>query len=179
MIREWLSQLGDLLRRRREDLRLVPSDARVDPDQFPEHDFPVHCPECGYLLRALPEPRCPECGRPFDRGRLLVEKYVGGNGVPPHRKKGAFWWGWIGVWLVVIASLVSNLDPLFDWLGFPSGSSLRDMIDRLVYFASLAGLLLLLSAYWFERRKHRQLRTRQKQVLEAVKLSTGWEPEQV
>ncbi len=24
------------------------------------------CRECGYLLRGLTEPRCPECGRPFD-----------------------------------------------------------------------------------------------------------------
>ena len=26
----------------------------------------AQCRECGYLLRGLPEPRCPECGRPFD-----------------------------------------------------------------------------------------------------------------
>lgn len=25
-----------------------------------------HCTKCGYDLRALPEPRCPECGRPFN-----------------------------------------------------------------------------------------------------------------
>jgi len=29
------------------------------------------CPHCGYNLRGLPEDRCPECGRPFDRARLL------------------------------------------------------------------------------------------------------------
>lgn len=26
---------------------------------------PGHCTHCGYLLRGLPEPRCPECGTPF------------------------------------------------------------------------------------------------------------------
>src|SRR3954464_7844824 len=25
-----------------------------------------HCEQCGYDLRALTEPRCPECGKPFD-----------------------------------------------------------------------------------------------------------------
>ncbi len=28
---------------------------------------PRECPECGYDLRGLPEPRCPECGEPFFR----------------------------------------------------------------------------------------------------------------
>jgi hypothetical protein len=27
---------------------------------------PGHCAKCGYNLRGLPEPRCPECGTPFD-----------------------------------------------------------------------------------------------------------------
>lgn len=35
--------------------------------------FPLgHCP-CGYDLRGLPEPRCPECGRPFEPGEMSVE----------------------------------------------------------------------------------------------------------
>lgn len=28
---------------------------------------PSHCRTCGYDLRGLPEPRCPECGEPFDQ----------------------------------------------------------------------------------------------------------------
>lgn len=28
---------------------------------------PEHCANCGYDLRGLPEPRCPECGQPFLR----------------------------------------------------------------------------------------------------------------
>ena len=29
-------------------------------------DSSPHCDQCGYDLRALTEPRCPECGKPFD-----------------------------------------------------------------------------------------------------------------
>ena len=28
---------------------------------------PGHCQRCGYVLRGLPEPRCPECGTAFKR----------------------------------------------------------------------------------------------------------------
>src|SRR5689334_1067676 len=38
-----------------------PSEAR------PTHDGDdLACPMCGYNLRGLVDPRCPECGRPFD-----------------------------------------------------------------------------------------------------------------
>lgn len=56
--------------------RVIPEDARVDPGQFPPDEFPLYCPNCDYLLRGLEVNRCPECGRPFDPGRLLVEQYV-------------------------------------------------------------------------------------------------------
>ena len=31
----------------------------------------VHCPQCGYDLRALPQPRCPECGFRFDEEGIV------------------------------------------------------------------------------------------------------------
>lgn len=33
-----------------------------------------HCQKCGYNLTGLSEPRCPECGRPFDPSMLSVER---------------------------------------------------------------------------------------------------------
>lgn len=56
--------------------QVIPPDARVDPARFPETEFPLTCPKCDYLLRGLKEERCPECGEPFDRGRLLVLEYA-------------------------------------------------------------------------------------------------------
>lgn len=35
----------------------------IDPASPSQEGF---CARCGYSLRGLPEPRCPECGRPFD-----------------------------------------------------------------------------------------------------------------
>lgn len=32
---------------------------------------PNHCAKCGYCLTGLPEPRCPECGAPFQPGKPL------------------------------------------------------------------------------------------------------------
>lgn len=49
----------------------------LDPQLYPEEEFPVHCPRCGYELRGLPHPRCPECGTPFDRAALLAIEYLG------------------------------------------------------------------------------------------------------
>lgn len=53
-----------------------PAGTSVDPARFPEDEFPVVCLNCGYSLRALPDGKCPECGRPFERGVLLVDMYV-------------------------------------------------------------------------------------------------------
>jgi hypothetical protein len=33
--------------------------------RFPKRDESV-CQRCGYSLRGLPQPRCPECGEPFE-----------------------------------------------------------------------------------------------------------------
>jgi hypothetical protein len=54
----------------------IPRDTRVDPSQFPETEFPLHCPCCGYLLRGVPDGPCPECGTPFERSLRIVQQYV-------------------------------------------------------------------------------------------------------
>ena len=60
----------------RKWLNMLPTDTIVDPLTFPEAGFPVRCMGCSYTLTGLPDGRCPECGREFTRGRLLVEQYA-------------------------------------------------------------------------------------------------------
>lgn len=57
---------------------VFPLDARVDPANFPESDYPIHCVQCDYLLTGLSEERCPECGTPFERGRRIVDEHYRG-----------------------------------------------------------------------------------------------------
>ena len=42
------------------------------------HD-PLHCGKCGYNLTGLTEPRCPECGEPFDVRVLKWSEQATGN----------------------------------------------------------------------------------------------------
>jgi hypothetical protein len=38
---------------------------RYQRKRLPPADDEPRCEYCGYILRGLPEPRCPECGEPF------------------------------------------------------------------------------------------------------------------
>jgi len=54
----------------------VPQDADFIPDPAPDAAVDgetLHCPLCGYSLRGLPEPRCPECGYAFTWAGLRDE----------------------------------------------------------------------------------------------------------
>lgn len=69
------------------------------------------CPNCGYCLRGLHDPRCPECGQPFDpddpalvsprhgSGLLLLGMALGGSGVAllAHLKC-TYWLMWVAVY---------------------------------------------------------------------------------
>ncbi len=74
MFKRALSTTLCILRKRYGASRRIPRDAHVDPARFSEEEFPVYCVKCGYLLRGLPDNKCPECGETFDRGRLLVQQ---------------------------------------------------------------------------------------------------------
>lgn len=115
MLRGAVHALWHLLRRPLFGTIVIPKDARVDPAQFPEDQFPVHCVKCGYWLRGLPDGRCPECGEPFERGRLLVRQYVHGR-IARRRKRAlvyrvrhycaiAFW----GCYLIPVGTMVAAL----------------------------------------------------------------------
>jgi hypothetical protein len=40
-----------------------------------------HCVHCGYCLRGLPEPRCPECGTTFDQRQCMSRNHMDGDEV--------------------------------------------------------------------------------------------------
>jgi hypothetical protein len=104
-MRSWIRKL---LPPRVIDGQVVPPDARVDPAAFPDDQFPVYCPQCRYLLRGLTSDRCPECGTPFDRGRLLVGQYI----FSPERWQCARSWKW-AIWAMVIGFLPTAASALF------------------------------------------------------------------
>jgi hypothetical protein len=81
MRRSFGARLSGSLNRPLFGTRIIPADAQVDVKRLPEDEFPVYCPKCEYLLRGLPDGRCPECGSPFERGELLLRQYVREGGV--------------------------------------------------------------------------------------------------
>lgn len=81
-----LARVSRLLRRPLFGTFVVRKDARVDPTLFSEEEFPVFCPKCRYALRGLRDGLCPECGRAFERGLLLVRQYVFEWGEPLWRR---------------------------------------------------------------------------------------------
>lgn len=76
MTRRFLNALAHLLQRPLLGTRVVPRDSQLDLDLLPEDEFPIFCETCGYLLRGLPDGRCPECGNSFERSHLLLRQYV-------------------------------------------------------------------------------------------------------
>ena len=75
-----------------------------------------YCLTCGYLLRGLPDPRCPECGRPFDPTDAST---YGSRGYAPalaahlRRPPG---WPLLTVSALCIVLVVTASDPTFAWL---------------------------------------------------------------
>lgn len=163
--------------------RVIPAHARVPAAEFPEDDFPVFCPRCHYLLRGLPDSRCPECGEPFDRGRLLVDQYVrerdhhlwkrGGAGRRAGRLAAATMALFI---LYILGTHVAArwAAPLAQKITTPTAQQVSNWVDvietlhRLMWWVQAILLALLVSfvLIWI-RAAHRNARKRQ-QVLKAI-----------
>jgi hypothetical protein len=154
---------------------IIPAGTRVDPTRFPEEEFLVLCPKCEYLLRGLPGDRCPECGRDFDRGQLLVQQYVIERGqrlwgnahgrVRLALAKGLYF---INIWLLVMVLLVG-------WLGqhdlnFSQVTYELRFRQFQILLISVFGVavLLHLACLGFFSRCRAALRRKRKQVLDAI-----------
>jgi len=147
---------------------VIPPETRVDPARFPETGFPVHCPACEYQLQGLAGHRCPECGRAYERGRLLVEQYLlqQGTPLPPMGKLART--GCLVGWFMVIAA------------GFAYGAMLsrtetlthtnRFFAATLAVFAIAACFTFGCSVVWgrFQERQRTARREQSRQVYEAL-----------
>jgi hypothetical protein len=153
---------------------LIPAEARVDPDKFPEDEFPLFCPACNYELRGLPEPLCPECGRPFDRGRLLVEQYVieqgkRCSGTSP-LLNAASWLGLacvlsIQIGLVFVGPLLLRRNPFVI-------QSLPAAMPWVLGVLILASMFISWTAAWRQVRRRKQVRHLIQRVNEAMDRDT-------
>ncbi len=170
------ARLHALLSRPLFGTKVIPRDARVDPAEFPEDEFPVYCPKCHYLLRGLPDGRCPECGDPFDRGRLLITQYAFNWQIHPELRSlkyvtvaftvglGIYWIGTAKLiqwyWEATMQSSVGDFETVSRrvvWL----------VIARFVLFT--LGLLLMM---WLYRRSkagvaERAIKRKRRQVIDA------------
>lgn len=106
------------------------------------------CPECGYSLRGIGSPNCPECGR--------AVTLRPGNGVDLRSVlRLATWLAYIGV--LVSASRLIGL--LLNWLAFRGGLGLPTVM-LLSQFGSLILLVLSVSALVrYRRLRHSPART--------------------
>ncbi|MGN6369481.1 MAG: hypothetical protein ACTHN5_14585 [Phycisphaerae bacterium] len=76
----------------------------------PEESSALYCPTCSYDLRYTTEPRCPECGSPFDRKELAVSR------IPwTHRKT----LGTFGAWRGTLGLAIRPSQRLGQEIAFP------------------------------------------------------------
>jgi len=159
---------------------MIPPDARVDPDRFPEEEFPLYCPKCDYLLRGLPGNRCPECGQAFDRGRLLVEQYVIQQGKPtwPPAKRYAKKTAVIGL-ILLLASLLLVIGDIYSMFHHLRRLLPVSVVKIAMGFAAFAGLVVLSASlvysYWPDpAKKSRQVFDAIDQTSESYRRAQRW-----
>jgi hypothetical protein len=107
--------------------------------------LPGVCPVCGYSLKELPEPRCPECGERIAEGEVVI------MGIPVRRDSGGkadreSWLREIVTLLTAaaIAFLIEGLShPIWKETGF------------LLVFALIVGVLIIVvSLKWWLLKRH-------------------------
>lgn len=170
---------------------VVPPDARVDPAAFPEEDFPVYCPRCEYLLRGLPDGRCPECGLEFERGRLLVTEYALECEESCWRRNRA---SRVLMWLAIGGLIVVLVGPtgsyvLAHWLQrraagaavrapgvAPTAWSRIETFLMLVRAGQVLVLGLLVASLWVGSRHYYRFSDKRRRVLDAIRASRPGRP---
>lgn len=110
---------------------VIPEDTSIDPKLFPEEDYPISCAKCVYLLCGLDDGLCPECGTPFERGKLLITQYLLYPWVIPLKKsrvkKISFIIGVLGFLLVGI-SICGTLLSIFTTQSSPNPATVNTVL---------------------------------------------------
>jgi len=57
-------------------LAILSAKLKPKPGRMVDGDLALLCPSCGYDLRYLPQPRCPECGLAFDEAQLRRARHT-------------------------------------------------------------------------------------------------------
>ena len=154
---------------------VVPRDAKVDPKRFPEDEFPVWCPKCRYLLRGISDGRCPECGSPFEMGRLLVRQYVREWGLPSQHRLRKVWITCSSIGLVITA--LSGGAAVAIGISLPFAST-ADIASRAAWLKSLlpcaaAGIIMYFGTQGFLLATAIRGRAKRRQVLAALATSAS------
>lgn len=149
MSRGLLAKVSRLLGRPLFGTFVVPKDARVDPTLFSEEDLPVYCPKCDYLLRGLPDGRCPECGTPFERGLLLVRQYVFEWGERPCRRtprgKAERWWSIVAFALILFLGVTFGGLYVLHYTGIVDVANMPDWFQPVFHFLCLLAIPMCLA----------------------------------
>lgn len=178
----WIETVGQTLHRPLFGTRVIAQDARADVSRLSEDEFPIWCPKCDYLLRGLPDGRCPECGTEFERGRLLVQQYVHQWSETLRRRTTSGKWAvrtaWVGLTVIAVGYLGIIIMAQFGYpilsngRPTPGASELYHRVlviwsngTRLAGIGTLLGLLICLTIAM--RNIRRALCTRAK-VMDAV-----------
>lgn len=96
-----------------------------------------HCQKCGYDLTGLPEPRCPECGEPFDPNAPPKPVARPGADIGPNLRRAA---AVFGVLSLVLAIICTYLD---EWLAYWKLSLLKSCVPP--YFSRVIDWLWIIS----------------------------------
>jgi len=163
--------------------RVIPPGVAVPAVDFPEDEYAVFCPGCDYLLRGLASEQCPECGRPFNRGQLLVDQYV--------RERDHRVWkqGGIGRWAGRIAAFVLGFLLIYiaaahlaalclPWLGRTMTKATARQVDawvslvqtahELMWWGQLVLLAILLASVGVWLRAARRNARKRRRILDAL-----------
>jgi hypothetical protein len=144
-------------------------DATVDPSLFPEDEFPTYCEKCKYLLRGLPDGKCPECGTDFGRGKLLVRQYVleSGKRLYPRSARLAKW-AFIAGFSLWVTVLLGYLAWSWSVSALAFGRQVQRVSSWVIRLKLISVILLLLSCgtHFIAGRSAREKRRR---VLQAFR----------